>query len=61
MVSFKNWNNVTVYGKGSKLTTIKCELDDSDKAGLVFENSQGVRSVKKTRTNPSRINSRSCL
>ena len=43
VVTFNNWNNVTVYGKGPKLTTIKCELDKGDKAGLVFENSKGVQ------------------
>ena len=48
VVTFNTWNNVTVYGKGSKLTTIKCELDDNDKAGLVFENSQGVQLRKLT-------------
>ena len=37
VVIFNNWNNVTVYGKGPKLTTIKCELDKGDRAGLVFE------------------------
>ena len=53
VVIFNNWNNVTVYGKGPKLTTIKCELDDGDKAGLVFENSKGVQLKKITIMNCS--------
>ena len=54
VVTFNNWNNVTVYGTGPNVTTIKCELDDDgDKAGLVFENSQGVQLRKLTIMNCS--------
>ena len=53
VVTFNNWNNVTVYGKGPKLTTIKCEMDDGNKAGLVFENCQGVQLRKLTIMNCS--------
>ena len=49
VVTFNTWNNVTVYGKGPKITTIKCELGNgNDKSGLVFENSEKVQLRKLT-------------